>query len=345
MAKASKKATKEWQTPIRVDVQTCERLAHMLTSRPIPIDREESSLVGFSRVEVADFYFLLVAICHQTSPRGRLPLEGRVGEKRLRGWDYMSAKLEVAVRSNPSLLTPVRWATMSLMDFITLFHDSELGDRISEPERRVALVNNLGQVMLNRGWKSLDDLYQLCEGRAATGKPNLFELLSHFSAYRDPVRKKSSFLLSLMRNSGLWVFPDEDQIGPPVDYHEVRGHLRLGTVIVTDPELSRKLFESEMVSSEEDVLIRGAVYDAIMYLSEITELRNPSQLHYLFWNVFRSHCLREEPLCYHSASLLPERYQHLTVFGNDHCCPFVEVCNSANSSQRYYEHVFETDYY
>ncbi len=332
-------------SPLRVDVAACRRLASVLASRPIPPDEEDSSLPGFSRGEVGNFYLVLVAICHQTSPRGRPPLEGTIAGKRKRGWDYLSAKLEDAARADRSLLDPARWADMTGSEFVGLFRDPVLGERLSSPDLRLALVQDLGRGMLRRGWQWFEDLYRLCEGRVATGEPNLFGLLGQFYAYRDPVRKKSCFLLALMRNSGLWQYADDDQLGPPVDYHEVRGHLRIGTVVITDPELRGKLLEGAPVTAEEDVAIRGAVYNAIMLLSELSELRNPSQLHYLFWNVFRTHCLRDQPLCYEAAPALPDRYQHLAVFGGDRRCPFSGVCASASATQRYYEHVFETDYY
>ena len=110
-------------------------------------------------------------------------------------------------------------------------------------------------------------------------------------------------------------------------------------------DLRHKLLNGLPVTAEEDIALRGAVYDAIMLLSELTGLRNPSQLHYLFWNVFRTHCLRESPLCFQPAPALPERYRHLATHGGGRHCPFAEVCKSASSTQRYYEHVFETDYY
>ncbi len=331
-----------------VDPLACERLATLLARQQIPIDEEDSHLEGFSREEAGNYYLLLVAICHQTSPRGRLPLEGTVGGQRRKGWDYLSAKLEGAVRAERSLFYPNVWSHLSVEEFLALFRDREVGDRISEPERRVQLVQNLGQVMRDRRWRWLQEVYELAEGRVASGVPNLFGLLSNFEAYRDPVKKKSSFLLSLMRNGGLWTYVDNELLGPPVDYHEVRGHLRIGTVVVQDSELRHKLLTGVRVSAEEDVALREAVYQAIMLLSKLTGLNNPSQLHYLFWNIFRSCCLRESPHCKQcdSACSLPERYVPLALdsTGNRHC-PFASVCESASIEHRYYEHNFETDYY
>lgn len=333
--------------PICVDRATCERLAKLLASRPIPPDEEDSALPGFSRLQVGNYYLLLVAICHQTSPRGRPPLEGTVGGKLKRGWDYLSARLEGVAQVDQSWLAPQRWAHVNTTDVRALFHDMTFGERLSDPERRAILIADLGRVMLARGWHWLEDLYQLCEGRVTTGQPNLLGLLAHFVAYSDPVYKKSLFLLSLMRNSGLWRYSDNDKLGPPVDYHEVRGHLRIGTVVVNDQGLRHKLMEGIPVTAEEDVAIRRAVYDAIMLLSELSGLQNPSQLHYLFWNVFRTHCTRESPRCFQEAPPLPERYQHLATFGESRRCPFSGVCASATDVplQRYNEHVFETDYY
>lgn len=51
-----------------------------------------------------------------------------------------------------------------------------------------------------------------------------------------------------MQNAGLWVFADRDKLGAPVDYHEVRGHLRIGTVQIHDEELRTRLVEGRDVS-------------------------------------------------------------------------------------------------
>jgi hypothetical protein len=329
-------------------MSACRRLASLVRSRPIPIDREDSDLRGFTRQEVGNFYLFLVAICHQTSPRGKPPLEGVVEGIHRRGWDYLTAKFEAACRADRELLMPVRWAGMTGAELATIYRDPALGERLTEPDGRSALVRDLGCVMKANDWPCLEDLYELAAGRVASGTPNLFGLLAQFRAYRDPVRKKSCFLLSLMRNTGLWQYTDDALLGPPVDYHEVRGHLRIGTVKVNDANLRRKLLKGLPVTADEDLAIRGAVYDAIMLISDLTGLRNPSQLHYLFWNVLRACCRHESPHCHGCPPdcSLPERYVPLAMhLDGGRRCPFSEVCASADLSPRFYEHVFDTDYY
>ena len=300
------------------------------------------------RREISNFYLLLVAICHQTSPRGRPPLEGNVGERHFRGWDYLSAKLEAAVRETPDILSPTYWATVTGYGLRDLFRDKTLGDRLSDPSGRALLITDLGTKMLERGWAWADDICAEANGCVASGPNNLVKLLSLFRAYDDPVHKKTFFFLALMQNSGLWVYADGEKLGAPVDYHEVRGHLRIGTVQINDEELRAKLLSGRQVSAEEDVLIRDAVHKALMFISECSGLRNPSQLHYLFWNVFRSCCSRDNPHCNScpASCSLPDRYVPLALFqaGERHC-PFRSVCQSAGKEPKLVEHNFETDYY
>lgn len=340
-------ARKAEKVLVEVDPLVCDRLASLLKSQTIPIDKEDSDLPGFSSREIGNFYLFLVAICHQTSRRGQLPLEGTVWGIRRRGWDYLTAKFEESARLDQGLLTPSHWAKITGKELSKLFADAEIGKRLTDWERRGELICDLGQLMQDNQWSWFEDIYQLCRGRIDTGDINLLNVLAQFEAYRDPVKKKSLFLLSVMHNSGLWQYVDDEKLGPPVDYHEVRGHLRIGTVKVNDSELRQKLLNGLPVTDDEDTAIRQAVYDAIMHLSEITELHNPSQLHYLFWNVLRSCCKHDAPYCIKLPPdcSLPERYKPLAIHSNGEKCPFSNACASTSASRRYYEHVFETDYY
>ncbi len=314
--------------PVAVDGSACARLAHL---------------------EAGNFYFLLVAICHQTSPRGRPPLEGIVGGRHLRGWDYLSAKLASAVRDDPRLLSSGTWSRFTAEDLVDLFRDSKLGRRLTDSAGRARLIRNLGIVMQDHGWTFFEDLYRACDGRIGSGYPNLLELLAKFDAYKDPVQKKSFLLLAIMRNTGLWSYRDNANLGPPVDYHEIRGHLRIGTVKVNDPQLRQKLLTNTPVSASDDLAIRRAVRDAIVLIAyQLGERANPSVLHYLFWNVFRSCCTQESPHCAQCTRdcPLPDRYVSLAIREDgSRRCPFADVCESANSTVRLQEHVFDTDYY
>ena len=334
-------------TPVHVVREACDHVASWIASENIPLDREESSLPEFSPPEVGNFFLALVGICHQTSPRDLPPVEGTVSGVRLRGWDYLFARLEHAAAREPELLRPESWSRFSSTDIKNLFSDHDFGLRLTDTEGRAELLRNLGYQMVARGWRFADDLYQYCQGRIAQSSPNLLDTLATFRAYDDPVRKKSYFFLALMRNSGLWRYKDPENLGPPVDYHETRGHLRLGTIRISDPDLYEKLRTGQAVTESEDIAIRQAVHDAIMYISRQSGLDNPSQLHYLFWNLFRSICTRDAPQCFSTKAgfTLPERYSVLLMDNGQRHCPFAVFCPSAGVPNPICDHVFDTNYY
>ena len=202
--------------------------------------------------------------------------------------------------------------------------------------------------MNQHGYRRIDEMYRASDCRLAGGPSSLISSLSKFRAYDDPVRKKTHFFLALMQNSSVWEYADPQNLGPPVDYHEVRGHLRIGTVVIRDPGLRSKLLAREAVLADEDVAIRSAVYQVLLYLSQATGLKNASRLHYLLWNIFRSCCTRDEPHCFACPSTcsLPSRYvAALPSKSVSRACPYAAICASSGESSKMTEHVFETDYY
>ncbi|MBA4189806.1 MAG: hypothetical protein C0467_17630 [Planctomycetaceae bacterium] len=331
---------------IQVVPDACRKVADYLRRHPIPEDVEDQMLPSVSPELAGNYLFLLVAICHQTTPQGNPPpppLVGTVAGVSRKGWDYLSAKLQEVVTTSQELLTPSTWATVTGPDLTAIFRDATNGERLSDPEGRAGLVRDMGEKMTAARWTCLHDMQNAVGSRVA----ELLPALAQFHAYRDPVQKKSLFLLSLMRNSKLWDFPDPESLGPPVDYHEVRGHLRLGTVQVVSDVLEGKLRSQTEVTPEEDLAIRRAVFSAIMRIAEELKV-TPSQMHYLFWNIFRTCCKREETHCAAcpAGCGLVQRYRPLTVHSvGPASCPFSPVCSSAGQHLKYVEHYHRTDYY
>jgi hypothetical protein len=326
---------------VAVDRVACEKVASILARLGVPEDQEEVRL-PLAPDRVGNFYLGLVAICHQTQT-----LRGRIAGAPVRGWDYLQGRWREAAQRDDGLLAPESWASLSPAALASVFADPEAGNTLTAVDKRAGLLNDLGTGMLQRGWRSLGDLYEFSGRRVATGTPNLLSGLASFRAYNDPVRKKAFFLLGLMRNSLGWVYDDEVEIGAPVDYHEVRGHLRLGTVVVRDPRLSQKLLRRIPVEEGEDIVLRARVAEAIRSIAEMTGVRDCMRLHYLFWNLFRTVCQREQPYCRTSlpATALPPRYNHLVQGEGGRQCPFCPICPSADLSERYLEHSFDTDWY
>lgn len=342
----NKSSATHLSTKVRVNEFACGEVATILSRGPIPPAIEAVSPPSLDRLQSGNFYLLLVAICHQTSPVGKLAVQGVVNNNRLKGWDYISAKLAQAAQSDSSLLSPSQWIffTDSIIDEI--FEDKVFGRLLTDSAGRAALVRNLGQTMQENDWPNLEGLYNEADGWILGRPRNLLSLLSKIRAYDDPVKKKSFFLLALMKNSGIWSYADDQNLLPPVDYHEVRGHLRLGTVDVVDDTLRKKLLAKEMVSAEDDLDIRFSVQQAITSIAKMVG-SNPNTLHYLFWNIFRSCCTRESPHCHGCppTCTLASQYVSLATASGSRKCPLSNVCASADATHRFDEHMFETDYY
>lgn len=311
----------------------------------MPEDREEIDFPGLDDRQLGNLLLLAVAICHQTSPRDGPALAGTVAGRPLRGWDFLIGKLAEQAPADRRWSEPGCWSALAGNDLRKLF-----GESLSQPDERAALIRDLGEVMRRESWSGVGDL--MCasggwiEGNSG-GSSGLLGLLHGFRAYDDPVHKKSYYFLALMRNTGTWSYRDPEKLGAPVDYHEVRGHLRIGTVEIVDDALLRKVRRGESVDAGEDIAIRAAVHEAILLLSNETGIRSPSKLHYLFWNVFRGCCTRASPHCSSCpGEHLPQRYEEMRrTLDTTLRCPFASVCGSVRARERLPEHVFVTDYY
>lgn len=332
---------------VTVDENQCNRLVAFLRGVPLPPDGEEPKVVEVEADVLKNLYFVVVAICHQTtSPNGR-NLEGLVCGKNLRGWDYLNARFQIAVKKDASLVSPMRLSTITGEDLEEIFHDDNGQTTIPDSEGRALLLQDIGRKMLDLGFDTVEKLYEKSGGLLVSeDNTGLLQQLSAFKAYSDPLMKKSFFFLALMKNHSLWSFSDVENLGPPVDYHEMRGHLRLGTVKIMDKRLLEQLLENAEISQEEDVLIRKAVYNAIMYIAHETSI-STGTLHYFFWNLFRSCCTREEPHCNTcpATCALPVRYAKLKQLLTVNRCLLSDICESRDAKRKLTEPRFETEYY
>jgi len=91
-----------------------------------------------------------------------------------------------------------------------------------------------------QGWNNIERAFDACK-RTVSGESGVLEYWKNVEAYKDPVYEKSLFLLSITANSCKRKVNDRDKLLSPVDYHELRGHLRIGTVRPENKELEFKL--------------------------------------------------------------------------------------------------------
>lgn len=314
-----------------------ERVIEVLNSASIPTEKEWSNSTrpaSLSANTLADAYLAIVAICHQTSPIGERRLGGYVGGKLRWGWDYLKEQFLSEVCTDPSWATPEKWESLTPDELATLYDDINYGRTLNRVSERSYLLNDLGRMMLSQDLHSAIDAFEACKHRLG-GSKGFLEWLARSIAYSDPLRKKSYFFVSLANNECSWSPSDIDELLSPVDYHELRGHLRLGTVIVTDQSLSRKLKLGLTITEEEDNELRSVVQEANLVLARESGATN-SAIHYLLWNVFRNCCARgsEETHCGKCTEQcqLPKEYREVSTYQDR--CWFSSVCSSRNADSK-----------
>ena len=333
---------------VRIEKQKCAEIAKLLRKITIP-PRDEGRLSGIPAKHLPNFYFLVVAICHQTSPVGGPMLHGILnsGVSR-RGWDYLRDRLAERVTVDPRWIEPATWISMTAFDLEEFLADAHGKKTLTGASGRAALVRNMGSRCNELGVKDVTELKARCDGWIMGGPNNgLYPMLATFDAYRDPAKKKSSLFLELMRTECQWLFRDAEHIGVSVDYHEVRGHLRLGTITIEDQSLLNKIRERRNVTAEQDLAIRFAVQRAIEEICRQHGASQPQAIHYLFWNTFRSccgretqHCSRCEPDC-----VLPARFRAAFSAVEAQRCVFAACCMSAGKPDKLIEHQHDIDFY
>jgi hypothetical protein len=294
---------------------------------------------------LANSYFALVSICHQTSPLGERRLEGIVNGARLAGWNYLEEKFLGKVREDPQWASPKFWRAMRPSDLSELYDDPLFGKTLNRVNERTLLLNDLGQRLLGCGYSNIRESFDQCQGVIGGGS-GFLTFLRRFEAYRDPVMKKAHLFLAIMVRDLGWAIQDPENMLSPVDYHEMRGHLRMGTILIQDPQLASKVQQGLTLTENEDCEIRAKIQEVNAFISNQTGLRVPV-IHSLFWNLFRSCCHRQSNEAHCSGCGdrcdLPDQYKKLTTYKNR--CLFSGFCNSAGKPEKIMEPPYAGHYY
>lgn len=333
---------------VSIDFEKAEQLAELLASANIPSEQEASAHTfcwNGTANDLANCYFAIVAISHQTSPIGERRLQGRIDGDTKYGWDYLKEKFLIAANQDKALTTPRRWQVFTPQQLAELYRDKECGMTLNRVSERTLFINDLGRRLRAEGLCFIHDAFEASR-RTIGGDEGFLQFLSQFQAFADPLCKKSLFFLSLAINECGWSPTDLENLLSPIDYHELRGHLRIGTIIVNDEDLSRELYLGLPVTDSEDFFLRKAAQEVNNWIAEKVQRTN-SVLHYLLWNVFRSCCPRSagETHCSRCGQScgLPDRYRQMNICTDR--CMFMEICQSAGQPAKLTEPPYVGHYY
>lgn len=330
-----------------LDTERVEAVAAIVqASSPPPED--ESGDLSFSwngsRDELANAYLAIVAICHQTSPLGERRLEGTVSGAIRVGWDYLKARFLIAADRDRWWTQPEYWTVVSPTELSAVYKDGTLGLTLNRVSERAYLLNDLGRMLRSKRVSGATDAFQSVGCRLG-GDGGFLAFLASAEAYSDPIRKKGLFFCSIAMKECAWRPNDPDTLLSPVDYHELRGHLRIGTVRVVDSDLRERIERTVALSEREDTAIRAAVQranDEMALKSGVTS----SVLHYLLWNIFRNCCPRPSEATHcHACNdcKLPPQYKAMPTYAGR--CIFAGVCESAGRPAKVVEPPYAGHFY
>jgi hypothetical protein len=333
---------------VTINHQKMHELGQLLSTMEVPPEMEASThSFGWPGTpdDLGNCYLSIVAICHQTTPIGEPRLEGFIRGERKQGWDYLKEKYLLAAIEDSKWSQPSFMAVLTPDVLAELYEDSVLGRTLTRVSERCSLLNDIGSEFERIGLAGLRDAFEACGGKLA-GDTGFLRFVSTLRAYSDPVQKKSMFLASLLKTECGFQFADASNLKSPVDYHELRGHLRIGTIDIHDPLMQRRISLGLPISEDEDTELRSAVQDVVDTLGLETGFGS-SVLHYLFWNVFRNCCVRDASRthCFDcgQSCTLPDQYRQAARFLER--CAFSSVCRSAGCEAKVREPAYLGHYY
>lgn len=236
--------------------------------------------------------FFSVAICHQTHAL-------RSERLNLTGWEYMEYVFLKLAEAGSELIDPVYISEMAEeslgKDLRIQFSEYNLAENTSldRIEERVNLYKATARLLVEKYHGRVSNLIRSSGNYLINQGNGLYEVLEEFEAFRDPLRKKSTFFIKLAIDSQLLSLKDEDNIIPIMDYHMQRVLLRTGCVEIHDGNLFNSLVKR--IPLENDSLIRESCVRALSVISKHSGFHILT-MNDIFWPLGRS-CCNESCMC------------------------------------------------
>ena len=255
---------------VRVDERQVERISAVIKKIP------EAEAFNF----VSDYYppvghpaaldYMFVQTLQQFSfwetNHGRYdyPLIATIDGHLCKGSTYLSYAYLRPIDKDPEFFSPQRQAYTTKAETLALFQADDGTDPMPALDLHLNKAQDYGTDMLSMGLTP----QAIIEQSNKSSKPlkTFLSIMDHIGGYKeDPLRKKSSLLALILieRPEKFLSILEDEEIQPVVDYHAMRFCLRTGLVDIVGSSLRKKIANRELVSFEEEWIIRHACYIAI----------------------------------------------------------------------------------
>ena len=328
-----------------INTKQCKHIGeiiHNLKFRPSFYQREFLTFNSDKETKLRA-YFYSVAICHQT-----YTLINK--RKNLKGWDYLEYIFLNLAKNNPNQLDPGHLSNLSTDELSNklkhIFSEDGNPDNctLDRLEERSRFLIELGKIIKENYDNKISNIIESSDNLLVNKGHGLYEILEQLESFSDPARKKSTFFIKLLLDSGLMTnIKDPEHFVPVIDYHMQRVLLRMGCVEITDLELKRKLWNREKLDS--DTVIRNACIQAINLISKISGYEI-LKMNDFFWPL-RS-CCEEKTLCFDKVcNKDPCTFNLVIDIPSHNKCVFEKVCKGSTDEEyrKYWQPIVNTHFY
>lgn len=331
--------------PVIINNDQCNRVGEIIKNlklRPDFYRREFISLKTDNETKCRMLFFA-VAICHQTYFLRNPKLN-------LFGWDYLEhVFLKLAKQKsqllNPSFLSKTGAGNLIKMIKPLFSHDGMPENcTLDRLEERVVLMKEAGKILLSRYENSVRNMLDKADCYLFGNGEGLYEILACFTAFSDPLRKKSTFFIKLLQEANLVKIHDPENFIPIMDYHMQRVLLRLGCVEIIDPGLRQKLINRTEINSDHE--IRSACVEAFRIIAGVSG-NGITRMNDIFWSLGRS-CCNETMLCVHKyCEKSPCTFTQIVDVDIHDFCIFANVCkgNKDENYRKLWQPIIKTHFY
>lgn len=192
------------------------------------------------------------------------PLVAAIDGDTLKGSAYLFRAFRRPPESDPDFYSPRRQAGLTRADMVNLFKADDGSDPMPALDLHLEMAQRYGADMLALGRTPLQILASAQQSSAPLKA--LLEDLDKISGYKeDPLRKKSNLLALVLnqRPEHFLSFGEGEAVPPVIDYHTMRGCLRMGLIDVLDEGMKAKITARQIVTAEEEWAVRYACYLAV----------------------------------------------------------------------------------
>ena len=226
------------------------------------------------------------------------PLVATIDGDLLKGSAYLFRAFRLPLDKDPDFYSPQRQAALSRDEMFKLFRADDGSDPMPAFDLHLEMAQRYGREMMATGKTPL----QIVDRARSSETPlkTFISELDQIGGYKeDPLRKKSNLLALVLnqRPERFLSFGKGEEVPPVIDYHTMRGCLRMGLVEILDESLKEKIQRRLIVSADEEWAIRYACYLAVEDVVRISG-KSLGAVDWFFFAYSRQRCPEmSEPEC------------------------------------------------